>query len=212
MKIKEICKVFNITRKTLFLWRKRKKETGHIKPILNYQKGHSHKIKDLDELKNYLAQNKDVTVQKVIEKFGDMTKETVYNYFKKLNYTYKKTFLYEQKDKNKQEDFLKEIAKIMNEDLVYIDESGIDYNEFYKYGWSEKGKRLFDNKAAYKIKRMSIIGSLNKGKLKALWAFEEHCNSKIFESYVKNILIPVLKRGQIIVLEVMFSNLCNLQK
>ncbi|WP_425382447.1 IS630 transposase-related protein [Spiroplasma endosymbiont of Melieria omissa] len=30
MKIKEICKVFNITRKTLFLWRKRKKETGHI--------------------------------------------------------------------------------------------------------------------------------------------------------------------------------------
>ncbi|BET39308.1 hypothetical protein [Spiroplasma ixodetis] len=76
----------------LFLWRKRKKETGHIKPILNYQKGHSHKIKDLDELKNYLAQNKDVTVQKVIEKFDDMTKETVYNYFKKLNYTYKKNF------------------------------------------------------------------------------------------------------------------------
>ncbi|WP_353306484.1 IS630 transposase-related protein [Spiroplasma ixodetis] len=91
MKIKEICKVFNITRKTLFLWRKRKK-TGHIKPILNYQKGHSHKIKDLDELKNYLAQNKDVTVQKVIEKFDDMTKETVYNCFKKLNYTYKKNF------------------------------------------------------------------------------------------------------------------------
>ncbi|BET39669.1 hypothetical protein SAP269_22580 (plasmid) [Spiroplasma ixodetis] len=113
----------------------------------------------------------------MIEKFGDMTKETVYNYFKKLNYTYKKTFLYEQRDKNKQEDFLKEIAKIMNEDLVYIDESGIDDNEFYKYGWSEKGK------------------------LKALWAFEGHCNSKIFESYVKNILITVLKLGQIIVLD-----------
>ncbi|BET38421.1 IS630 family transposase [Spiroplasma ixodetis] len=89
----------------------------------------------------------------------------------------------------------------MNEYLVYIDESGIDDNEFYKYGWSEKGKRLFDNKPAYKIKRMSIIGSLNKGKLKALWAFEGHCNSKIFESYVKNILIPVLKGGQIIVLD-----------
>ncbi|BET38620.1 transposase [Spiroplasma ixodetis] len=115
----------------------------------------------------------------------------------------------------------------MNEDLVlYIDESGIDDNEFYKYGWSEKGKRLFDNKPAYKIKRMSIIRSLNKGKLKAIWVFEWHCNSKIFESYVKNILIPVLKRGQIIVLDnakfhkskltqqlmVMFSNLCNLQK
>ncbi|BET37840.1 IS630 family transposase [Spiroplasma ixodetis] len=89
----------------------------------------------------------------------------------------------------------------MNEYLVYIDESGIDDNEFYKYGWSEKCKRLFDNKPAYKIKRMSIIGSLNKGELKALWAFEGHCNSKIFESYVKNILIPVLKCGQIIFLD-----------
>ncbi|BET39252.1 hypothetical protein SAP269_18410 [Spiroplasma ixodetis] len=39
-------------------------------------------------IKKYLAQNKDVTVQKVIEKFGDMNKKTVYNYFKKLNYTY----------------------------------------------------------------------------------------------------------------------------
>ncbi|BET38457.1 IS630 transposase-related protein [Spiroplasma ixodetis] len=120
MKIKEICKVFNITRKTLFLWRKIKKETGHIKPILNYQKGHSHKIKDLDELKNYLAQNKDVTVQKVIEKFGDMTKETVYNYFKKLNYTYKKNFLYEQRDKNKQEDFLKEIARLFKNLCIFL--------------------------------------------------------------------------------------------
>ncbi|BET37882.1 IS630 transposase-related protein [Spiroplasma ixodetis] len=55
MKIKEICKVFNITRKTFFLWRKRKKETGHIKPILNYKKGHSHKIKDLDGLKKLFS-------------------------------------------------------------------------------------------------------------------------------------------------------------
>ncbi|BET39254.1 hypothetical protein [Spiroplasma ixodetis] len=55
----------------------------------------------------------------------------------------------------------------MNEDLVYIDESGIDDNEFYKYGWSEKGKRLFDNKPAYKIKRMSIIG----------WGFLKICAS-----------------------------------
>ncbi|BET39013.1 IS630 transposase-related protein [Spiroplasma ixodetis] len=29
MKIKEICKVFNITRKTLFLWRKRKKNWAY---------------------------------------------------------------------------------------------------------------------------------------------------------------------------------------
>lgn len=74
----------------------------------------------------------------------------------------------------------------MNEDLVRIDKTRIDDNQFYKYGWSKKGKRLFDNKAAYKIKRMNIIGSLNESKLKVLSAFEEHCNSKIFESYIKS--------------------------
>ncbi|AZU37880.1 hypothetical protein BBB02_05375 [Wolbachia endosymbiont of Bemisia tabaci] len=33
--------------------------------------------------------------------------------------------------------------EINKENLIYIDESGIEDNEFYEYGWSQRGKRLF---------------------------------------------------------------------
>ncbi|MCM1002344.1 IS630 transposase-related protein [Wolbachia pipientis] len=90
--MEEISKMFKIDRKTIYWWRKRREETGSIKPSSGYQKGHSHKIKDLDSFAKFLDENRDITVEKIIEKFGNICKDTVYNYLKKVNYTYKKNF------------------------------------------------------------------------------------------------------------------------
>lgn len=90
MSMQEISEMFNIDRKTLYRWRKRKEETGSIEAITGYQKGHRSKIKNLDSFIKFLEYNQDVTVDKIIEKFGKMCKNTVYNYFKKVGYTYKK--------------------------------------------------------------------------------------------------------------------------
>lgn len=85
--------------------------------------------------------------------------------------------------------------------MVFIDESGIDDNEFCAYGWAPKGKRLFADRPAFKKKRVSIIGALNEGKVQAPCVFEGYCNSELFEAYVKNILVPVLKPGQIVIMD-----------
>lgn len=92
MTIKKISKVFKLSVKTIYLWRKRKKETGSVKPLSGYQKGHSSKIKHLESFIKFLNDNHDVTVEKIIDKFGNMCKNTVYNYLNKVNYTYKKNF------------------------------------------------------------------------------------------------------------------------
>ncbi len=55
----------------------------------------------------------------------------------------KKTFLYRERDKEKRKEFIKKVEEINKENLIYIDESGIEDNEFYEYGWSQRGKRLF---------------------------------------------------------------------
>ncbi|MCM1002345.1 transposase [Wolbachia pipientis] len=87
------------------------------------------------------------------------------------------------------------------EDLVFIDESGIEDNDFYTYGWALKGNRLFADKPGFKRRRVSIIGALNEGKVKAPWIIEGYCNSEIFEAYVENVLIPILRPGQTIILD-----------
>ncbi|WP_265033090.1 hypothetical protein [Wolbachia endosymbiont (group A) of Sicus ferrugineus] len=38
-----------------------------------------------------------------------------------------------------------------------------------------------------------IIGALNEGKVKAPWVIEGYCKSEIFEAYVENVLVPVLR-------------------
>ncbi|WGJ62631.1 transposase [Wolbachia endosymbiont of Frankliniella intonsa] len=53
----------------------------------------------------------------------------------------------------------------------------------------------------FKRKRVSIIGALNEGKVKAPWIIDGYCNSEIFDAYVENVLVPVFKPGQTIVLD-----------
>jgi transposase len=201
MRMKDISRMFNIDEKTLYWWRKRREKNGNVKAALGYQKGHSHKIKELDSFVKFLEENQDITINKLIEKFGNMHKNTVYNYLKKLGIHIKKTFLYQERDEEKRKEFREKVGKIKEENLIFIDETGIDDNEFYKYGWAKKGKRLFSNKPAYKNKRVSIIGALNQGKVLAPCVFEGHCNSELFEAYVENILVPILKPGQTIILD-----------
>ncbi|WP_341811789.1 hypothetical protein [Wolbachia endosymbiont (group A) of Conops quadrifasciatus] len=91
-----------------------------------------------------------IRVEKIIEKFGNMCKDKVYNYLKKVNYMYKKTFLYQERDEGKRKEVIQKVAEINEENLVFIDESGIEDNEFYEYGWSRRGKGLFAEKPGYK--------------------------------------------------------------
>ncbi|TNK94620.1 hypothetical protein OUY_00310 [Wolbachia endosymbiont of Leptopilina clavipes] len=53
----------------------------------------------------------------------------------------------------------------------------------------------------FKRKRVSIIGALNEGKVKASWIIDGYCNREIFDAYVENVLVPVFKPGQTIVLD-----------
>lgn len=92
MSMKKISETFKLSIKTIYLWRKRREETGSIKPASGYQIGHRSKIKDINSFSKFIEDNQDVTVDKIIEKFGKMCKNTAYNYLKKLAIHIKKLF------------------------------------------------------------------------------------------------------------------------
>lgn len=48
----------------------RREEIGSIKPYSDYQKVHSHKIKDLDSFVEFLDENQDIGVKKRIKTFN----------------------------------------------------------------------------------------------------------------------------------------------
>ena len=46
------------------------------------------------------------------------------------------------------------------EQLIYMDESGIDSNESFPYGWCEKGQRFHAERPGFRRKRLSILGAI----------------------------------------------------
>lgn len=51
------------------------------------------------------------------------------------------------------------------------------------------------------FKRISIISVLNQNKLIAPFVFEGMCSRDIFEIYVEKVLVPSLKRGQVVIMD-----------
>jgi transposase len=85
--------------------------------------------------------------------------------------------------------------------IVYIDEAGMDNNDVLIYGWTEKGMRLCQLKPGNATQRISIIGSFNNGDFIAPLLFEGYTNGVVFMTYLEKVLIPVLKKGQVVVMD-----------
>lgn len=86
----ELSRRFFIDLKTIYLWRKQRDSRGHIKPIKSYQKGHSHKIKDLVKFKEFVEANSSLTTSAMAKKLGNVSQRTVCRMLHKLNFSRKK--------------------------------------------------------------------------------------------------------------------------
>lgn len=87
------------------------------------------------------------------------------------------------------------------QELVYIDESGIDSTEDYPYGYCRRGQRFHALKPGTKGQRVSMIAALNGRKLLAPLTFEGYCNTAVFEAWLEQSLVPVLTEGQTVILD-----------
>lgn len=86
-----ICRIFNISRNTLDLWLKRKKETGDLAAINNESGGKQPKIKDWDKFEQFVLRHNHKTQIQIAELWGDnLTQQNVSKACKKLGRTRKK--------------------------------------------------------------------------------------------------------------------------
>lgn len=84
---------------------------------------------------------------------------------------------------------------------MWLDESGINANERYDYGYAPKGERLYSLKPGSRGQRISIIGALRDGNIIASMVYDGYCNSEVFDLYIRECLVPELKAGQTIILD-----------
>jgi transposase len=84
---------------------------------------------------------------------------------------------------------------------VYIDEAGVDNTLDYAYGWSRRGTRCLAEKLGHFTERGSMISAWCLGKVFAPMTFTGYCDSRVVETWFKQLLIPTLKAGQVVILD-----------
>jgi transposase len=127
------------------------------------------------------------------------------NYKKRIKinriYKKKKTYGYANRDEQKRKDFQQSLSKIVPANRVFLDETGIDNNDEYAFGWGPKGKRIYGLKKARRTQRLNIIATLNEKNIDAPFVFEGYCDQEIFNAYAEKILLKSLRPGQTVILD-----------
>ena len=100
------------------------------------------------------------------------------------------------------QNFLNEIEQLNPNDLVYIDESGVDNNIVPQYGWAQKGFRSYAEQSGFKTQRLSIIAgyAYQSKTIIAPFEFEGYTDTQVFNLWFIQELLPNLKYGQIVLL------------
>jgi transposase len=114
----------------------------------------------------------------------------------------KKQTFYAESCPEKQLEFMEQLIEIPEENRVYMDEAGVDEKDCERaYGYAIKGERVYGQVSGKRHKRQSIIAALCNQQVIAPKVYEGYMNSQLFLEWVKEDLCPVLKKGQVIILD-----------
>ena len=118
-----------------------------------------------------------------------------------MGITRKKTFLYEERDEQKREEFVKKIAENKDRPIVFVDESGIKNNLKNEYGRSPRGVKVVEDKKGRATEKVNLIAGLLEGEIIAPFVYDCNTNAEVFNTWLEQSLIPVLPPNCIIVLD-----------
>jgi transposase len=94
------------------------------------------------------------------------------------------------------------ISSIEPERFVFVDECSSNTSLAPLYGWARKGERAYQKAPRNWGKNITLISSIGKERgMGASLVVEGSTNAMVFQTYLEDVLLPTLKRGQIIVMD-----------
>jgi transposase len=85
--------------------------------------------------------------------------------------------------------------------LVFIDETSTKTNMIRLRGRSRRGRRLVDKTPHGHWKTLTFIAALRHNRLTAPFTIDGAVNGEVFLAYVQRVLVPTLKKGDIVIMD-----------
>ena len=103
--------------------------------------------------------------------------------------------------KRKRIDYMDAVSEIDPNDLIFLDESGAHLGMTSDYARMEGGKRAKMPKPFDRGEKFSVIGAIALTGIVAMMYIASAINGNIFKTYIEQLLIPKLRRGQFIIFD-----------
>jgi transposase len=84
---------------------------------------------------------------------------------------------------------------------VFLDDCGVTTDLLRRYGRSPRGQRLHDHTPCSHWETQTVIAALRLEGLTAPAVFDGPIDNPSFLAYVEQILVPTLRRGDVVVLD-----------
>jgi transposase len=85
--------------------------------------------------------------------------------------------------------------------LVFVDEMGTNTSLSAVYGWAKKGERAHCSVPRNRAKNTTLLSSMSVEGMGPSLAVEGATTARIFETYVERVLAPMLRKGQVVVMD-----------
>jgi transposase len=84
---------------------------------------------------------------------------------------------------------------------VFVDESGVTTDLLRRYARSPRGTRISDHTPCSHWQTHTVVAALRSTELTATAVFDGPIDSTTFRAYVEQVLVPTLRRGDVVVLD-----------
>jgi transposase len=104
-------------------------------------------------------------------------------------------------NRQKREEFLRQIAQIAPQNLIYLDESGVSTQMTRTYARARRGQRIHDAVPGGHWKMLTILGAMDHNGMLATMTVEAATDREVFLAYLDEVLCPKLRRGHVVVMD-----------
>lgn len=203
---KQLGDILGYTPATICNWVRAYKNNGQTAAKPNGHRKSCFTSEELEHLSNLIEKKVDITLEEIRESFGKTCSlVAIHKIVKKLGFVYKKTLRASEQDrkdiKTQRESWSKYQKTVPVDRLIFLDESGVKTNMTRLYGRAYKGNRCYDKAPGGRWKTVTLLSSIRLDGTTESLMFEGAVDRKMFEAYIKYTLGPILRPGDVVILD-----------
>ncbi|BAP56963.1 transposase [Thioploca ingrica] len=132
--------------------------------------------------------------------FG-VVQSTISKAFQQLGITRKKINYSAEANEEQKQNFRQAVKTLTEEPGVYLDEGGINPHLNREFGWAPRHDKVLGKIPGKRESKLNLIAALHSSELKAPLSYQGTMNTTLFNTYLKELLLPLLMPGQVVIMD-----------